>query len=111
MWTGNLALLPSVTRWLRPGLAAALMVIWAPCPSAAEVETEPVTSAQEALGAAAKVQDPVTTDGLLRIVVWYGKPFLQSAEPPRMDDQSLLSRKRAGTKLAMLMLFDPPLLS
>jgi len=69
MWTGNLALLSLATRRLRPSLAATLMVIWAACASAAELETEPVTSAQEALGAAAKesnyrVQDPVTTDGL-----------------------------------------------
>ena len=79
------------------------MVIWAACTSAAQVENEPVTSAQEALGAAAKgsnyrVQDPVTTDGLLRIYTVetsYGTYAVQG-------DAMLLQRRRELAALAAL---------
>jgi len=103
MCTGNLALLSLATRWLRPGLAAALILIWAACPSAAQVETVPVFAAQRVLGAAAKganyrVQDPVTTDGLLRIYTLetrYGTYTVYG-------DAMLLQRRRELAALATL---------
>jgi hypothetical protein len=57
---------------MRMILAAAVISTWVIWTAAANAETEPVLSAKEALGGAAsgsnyRVQDPVTTDGLLRI--------------------------------------------
>lgn len=80
-----------------------MILIWAACPSAAQVETVPVFSAQRVLGAAAKganyrVQDPVTTDGLLRIYTLetrYGTYTVYG-------DAMLLQRRRELAALATL---------
>jgi hypothetical protein len=59
---------------MRIVLVAAAISNWAAWTAAAKAETEPAISAKEALGGAAsgsnyRIQEPVTTDGLLRIYV------------------------------------------
>jgi hypothetical protein len=90
-------------RTFRIGLIVALMLLPARLLSAAELEDDPVISAKAALGAGAsgsnyRVQDAVTTDGLLRIYALetrYGTFTIYG-------DAMLLQRRKELAALAVL---------